>query len=261
MRTKITTLALAAALVTLGCALGLARAEVPTGPPAFTNPTDIDNTYFPVVPLRLKVHELGDGDEVVIEVHRTGTRTFTLAGGTNVDCRILEEWEYEDGELIEISINYFAQADDGTVYYFGEVVDIYEDGSVVSNEGSWLVGGPSGGDPAETATASQPAVFMPADPEVGDVWKPEDLPDADIEEFVKAKQFVKAVEVDAGVYEDVLRVREKTPAVEFKWYAPGVGFLKGKERSDILQMTELEDYGSAAAQQNALDDLIDEITG
>jgi len=45
--------------------------------------------------------------------------------------------------LIEVSQNFFAQADDGTVYYFGELVDTYGGGSVVSHEGSWLLGGVS----------------------------------------------------------------------------------------------------------------------
>jgi hypothetical protein len=249
-------------LVTLGCALGLARAEVPSGPPTFSNPLSINNTYWPFVPYRTKVHELVDGEDVTIEVFTGDTRTFTLANGDTVECRILEEWDFEDGELVEISTNHFAQADDGTVYYFGELVDLYEDGSVVSHEGSWLVGGATEpGDPASTADASAPTVFMPADPELGDVWKPEDLPDADIEEFDKAKQFVKEIEVEAGTYEDVLRVREKNPAIEFKWYAPNVGFIRGKETSDVVEMTDLVDHASAADQQDALDDLVDEITG
>ena len=53
-------------------------------------------------------------------------------------------------------------SNDGTVYYFGEVVDIYENGEVVDHEGSWLVGGPiQPGDPTDAANAGEPAVFMP----------------------------------------------------------------------------------------------------
>lgn len=259
---RLSMVAVAVMLVTLGCALGLARAEVPSGPPTFTNPLTIDNTYWPFVPYRIKVEPLVDGEDVTLEVFTGDTRTFTLANGDTVECRILQEWDFEDGELVEISRNHFAQADDGTVYYFGELVDLYEDGSVVAHDGSWLVGGATDPtDPAGTVNAFAPTVFMPDNPELGDVWKPEDLHDAGIEEFDKAKQFVKEIEVEGGTFEDVLRVREKNPDIEFKWYAPHVGFIRGKETTDVVELADVIDNANAGDQQSALDDLVDEITG
>jgi hypothetical protein len=69
-----------------------------------------------------------------------------------VTTRVVEEIEWEDsipfgtidaGEaLIERSLNYFAQTQDGTVCYFGEAVDIYENGVVVSHEGAWRADAP-----------------------------------------------------------------------------------------------------------------------
>jgi hypothetical protein len=38
-------------------------------------------------------------------------------------------------DLIEVSLNYFAQNQDGTVCYFGEAVDMYEGGEIVSHGG------------------------------------------------------------------------------------------------------------------------------
>jgi hypothetical protein len=154
-----------------------AWAEVPSGPPTFSNPLNIDNAFFPFQPGGLKVFAGSDHGTktAAIDVYLTATRTFRL-NGKNVACHILVEEAYEDGELVERSFNYFAQADDGTVYYFGEVVNIYENGVIVSHEGSWLVGGatlPS--DPPGIGNAPKPGLFMPANPELGDMFKPEDL--------------------------------------------------------------------------------------
>lgn len=46
------------------------------------------------------------------------------------------EQEWADGVLIEVSHNFYAQAVDGTVCYFGEDVDIFE-GGTVSHDGAW----------------------------------------------------------------------------------------------------------------------------
>jgi hypothetical protein len=66
-------------------------------------------------------------------------QTETLySGRRKVTTRVVEEVEWEDANgngvidqgdnLLEISRNFFAQIQDGTVCYFGEEVDIYEGG-------------------------------------------------------------------------------------------------------------------------------------
>ncbi len=43
--------------------------------------------------------------------------------------------------LFEVSRNYFAHCrENGTVFYFGEDVDFYENGQIVSHEGAWRHG-------------------------------------------------------------------------------------------------------------------------
>ncbi len=70
----------------------------------------------------LKVFQGADGRAKTVGVHiyLAETRSFDWNGAA-VQCRVLREVAFEDGQLLEISDNYFAQADDGTVYYFGEV--------------------------------------------------------------------------------------------------------------------------------------------
>ena len=60
-------------------------------------------------------------------------RTWTIAG---VNTRVVEEREFHDGVLAEISWNYHVQAADGTICYYGEDEDAVEDGGI-SHEGTW----------------------------------------------------------------------------------------------------------------------------
>jgi len=223
---------------------GGASASVPAGPPVFSDPLTIDNTYFPVVPGAVKVSRGKDGSDriTVVELFRSDTRTFVV-GGATVACRALQETEFEGGELAEISVNWFAQSDDGSVWYFGETVDDYDDGVVTGHGGSWLVGGPAGGDPPETMTVAAPALFMPGNPEVGDEFRPEDLPDGSIEVGTVAR-LGRKVRTPAGLFEDCLEVGElhlPDGETETKWYAPGQGVVKakGKHEQVLLEASTL----------------------
>jgi len=215
-------------------------AEVPSGPPQFTNPLNIDNAFFPFQPGGWKVFTGSDHGTktAAIDYHLTATRTFRL-NSKNVPCRVLVEEAYEDTALVERSFNYFAQADDGAVYYFGEVVDNYENGVVVNHDGSWLVGGatlPS--DPPGIGNAARPAVFMPANPELGDVFKPEDLFPI-VDETAEVVGVDLDVLVPAGKYDGAIAVEESTrlaPETELKWYAPGVGVVKVRTRGETLRL-------------------------
>ena len=153
-------------------------------------------------------------------------------------CRILREMSFENNQLIEISFNHFAQADDGSVYYFGEVVNIYENGVIVNHEGSWLVGGPGVSDPPETTTATAPGLIMPGTPELGDMFKPEDLfPVVDETGTVVATG--KTLRVPTGLYTDVIKIKETSQlpgGKEAKFYAPGVGELQAQARDELQRL-------------------------
>jgi hypothetical protein len=204
------------------------------------NPLNITNTYMPFQPGGVKVYKGADGrtKTVVVDIYLTETRIFAW-NSTNVACRVLREMAFEDGQLIEIADNYFAQADDGTVYYFGEVVDNYENGVVVNNDGSWLVGGPTlPSDPPGAGNAPNPAVFMPANPEVGDMFKPEDLFPL-VDETAEVERVDVKVKVPAGRYEGAIKIAETSqlePGKTTKWYAPGVGVVMERARQERLDL-------------------------
>jgi hypothetical protein len=208
-------------------------AQVPTGTPVFSDPTEFDNEYFPFEPGGMKVYTgKSDGEKIaVVDVYREDTRTIDW-NGTLVTCVILQETEFEDGELAEISYNYFAQANDGSVYYFGEIVDNYDDGEIEDHEGSWLVGGPVGDDPAETEDEDDPMLFVPGNPEVGDQFAPE------FDELATIKSLSRKVKVIADKYEDCMQMEETEDdgTKEMKYYAPEVGLIKEKGKGESLKL-------------------------
>jgi hypothetical protein len=147
-------------------------------------------------------------------------------GRTTVTTRVVEEIEWEDTNgdgligadepLIEVSLNYFAQSQDGTVCYFGEDVEIYEGGVVVSTEGSWRA---DAGDNA-------PGIFMPAEPEVGMSFEQEIAPG--VAEDQATIVGTGTVKVPAGTFARAIKVRDFNPldgSKGFKFYAPGVGLI------------------------------------
>ena len=230
----------AALLAALAVFTHSVRASVPAGPPVFTHPLDITNAYMPFQPGGMKVFTGVDGESktAVVDTYLTETRSFSWNGQT-VECRILRETSFAAGKLLEIADNYFAQSDDGTVYYFGEVVDNYDGPVVADHHGSWLVGGPvRPGDPAETAVAVNPAVFMPGKPELGDVFKPEDLFPL-VDETARVVATAEKLRFNGLRFKDVLVLKETTqlsPAKEKKWYAPGVGVVMAASADELLQL-------------------------
>src|SRR2546422_10854521 len=58
-----------------------------------------------------------------------------------VETRVVEERENKGGQLVEVARNYFAISKrTNDVFYFGEDVDMYKDGRLVSHDGTWLSG-------------------------------------------------------------------------------------------------------------------------
>jgi hypothetical protein len=216
-----------------------ARAAVPAVVPSFTHPTEISHPFFTFEPGAMMVFKgRSDGEDrhVVLDFLHA-TREFEWNGQT-VACRIIKETEFGDGDLTEISYEYYAQGDDGSIYYFGEVTEEFEAGEVVSEEGTWLVGGPGPGDPPSTVTGTDPGLHLPAVLEEGDVWMREDLPAHGIHEQRRVLRASKKIKVPAGKFRGTVEVEERDDEgeKERKWYAPGVGLVRVKGEDERLKL-------------------------
>ncbi len=176
---------------------------------------EIDNQYFPLPVGQVSVLE-GDEDGESIRLEITVLDETEVVAG--VTTRVLEEREFEDGELIEVSRNFYAQAPDGTVCYFGEDVQDFEDGEVVGSAGQWRAG----------VGDNRPGIIMPANPAAGQVYSQEFAPGV-AEDMAEVVGFDAGVTVPAGTYENVLRTIDTSPLdpgeEDVKLYAPGIGIV------------------------------------
>jgi hypothetical protein len=175
------------------------------------------NPYFRLQPgFTLVLAGESDGARVRLRI-RVLNETEQVAG---VTTRVVEERETEDGELVEVSRNFFALCKEhNSVVYFGEDVDNYEDGELVNHDGSWRAG----------VNGAEPGIVMAGLPLLGARYFQEIAPGVALDR-------AEVVEVDAAVrtplrtFEDVLVTEESTPLEpgvrETKAYAAGVGQIR-----------------------------------
>jgi hypothetical protein len=190
--------------------------------PVFSRPTQITNPLFPVAGVAQSL-QLGtvDGEPFRAEVTLLpGTKAIAW-NGQPVATRIHQYVAYSGGRILEVALDWYAQADDGSVWYFGEDVLNYEDGVVADTHGTWLAGrdGP-------------PGMIMPANPRPGDVYRPENIPELVFEQ-VTVTSTGQRVPGPRGTVEGALVIRElhMDGATEAKTFAPGYGeFSAGGDR-------------------------------
>ena len=158
--------------------------------------------------------------------HGEDTLTVTILPDTQevdgVTTGVLEERETKHGKLAEVSRNFLAtDRKTGDVYYFGEDVDNYKDGKVVSHESAWRAG--TGG--------ARFGLMIPARPETGQAFYQEFAPKVAMDR-VEVVSIDETVKTPAGIFERCVHLRETTPLehdVSHKYYAPGVGLIKDDE--------------------------------
>ena len=197
----------------------------------FSHPRDITNPYLPLASLKQDILEGTEGGKK-IRIERTALpnkhRSFMI-GGQEVEAFVVEDREFEDGVLAEVAVDYFAQDDNGTVYYLGEEVDEYENGKLKGHEGSWMLG----------RDTEIPGIIFPGKPKIGDQFRSEDVSD-EILEKDEVVSVSETVVTPAGTYHNCVKVRENLAdgTTEYKYYAPGVGVVRESPADgDVLLKT------------------------
>jgi hypothetical protein len=193
--------------------------------PSFSNPTSITNPLHPSARLAQVIYGgQVDGKPFRTEFSRLpDTRTIEW-NGQQVDVVTLQYLAFSDGRIKEVALDWFAQADDGAVWYFGEDVFNYEHGVLADSKGTWMAGGDG---PA--------AMIMPANPQVGTAYRSENIPGLVFEE-VTVKAVGQTVPGPSGPVGGALVVTElhMDGQVEEKVFAPGYGeFSTGSPGGDL----------------------------
>jgi hypothetical protein len=197
----------------------------PSDPSAFVD--EISNPYlaFEIGKIFQYESETDEGlERVMVEV--TNEKKMILGVATTV----VHDRVFLDGELIEDTFDWFAEDEDGNVWYFGEDSREIEDGEVVSTEGSWEAG----------VNGAMPGIIMLANPKNGMKYQQEFAPDI-AEDMAIVVNTDKTVEIGLGVFEGCLTTMEFSPLEpghrEPKYYHPGTGLILEGDDVELVSVS------------------------
>lgn len=194
-------------------------APLPQGSkPVQLDPADfkltIDHPYWPMAPGDTWVYQESDAEGGKLRVEVTVTeKTKRIMG---IEARVIHDLVTQDGDVIEDTLDWYAQDRRGNLWYLGEDTREYENGKVSSTKGSWRAG-------VDGALAG---IILPADPAVGMIYRQEYYA-REAEDRAKILSLDEQVEVPYGAFDHVLETADSTPLepglLEHKFYARGVG--------------------------------------
>jgi hypothetical protein len=178
----------------------------------------VDNRFFPLVPgTRFFYRGVEDGEAETNITIVTHDRKNILG----ISAVVVLDRVFVKGELKEKTFDWYAQDEDGNVWYLGEDTKEYENGRVVSTEGSWEAG----------RHGARPGIIMLAHPRVGDSYRQEFLA-GEAEDQAKVVARDLDITVPYGSFHNCIRTVEFTrlePMVkEAKLYCPRIGFVKAR---------------------------------
>ncbi len=229
-----------------------------TGLPQSDEPVELDpaeftavvtNPWFPLEPgTRWTYRETTEDGDVVRVVVTATSVTRRIANG--VTARVVRDTVTLDGEVIEDTLDWYAQDAAGTVWYLGEDTAEFEDGEVTTRGGSFEAG----------VDGAQAGVIMPASPEVGMAYRQEYY-EGEAEDNGEVLAFGQRAGVPAGQYDDLLQTADTTPlepdVLEHKYYAHGVGLVltidkEAGGREELLSVTEVAPADARLAGRTSL---------
>ncbi len=213
-------------MLSLGLLVPLAHALPGNGPgsrPAPTCPsfssanfrksTTIDNQYFPLVPGTRFTYSGNVQKTPVVDTVTVTRNTPTIDGVKTVEVR---DQVREAGVLTEDTLDWYAQDNQGNVWYFGELATQLPAGT---QTGSWTAG----------VNGAQPGYIMEAAPKVGDLYCQENAPGA-AQDAAQVLSVSASRSVPLGSFTgNVLQTKDYSllePKNENKFYEPGVGMLE-----------------------------------
>ena len=214
------------------CKIPRGTEQVRLNPADFT--TRIDNPYWPMRPGSRWVYRETDPEGAKLKVVVTVTRkTKKIANG--VTARVVHDVVSEDGKFVEVTDDWYAQDRCGNIWYLGEKTKEYENGKLVSTEGSFEAG----------VDGAQPGIAMLAKPRAGIRYRQEHYV-GHAEDRAEVVSLGEQVEVPFGHFRKgrVLMTRDVNPLdpkiLEYKFYARGVGMVLaigvsgGSDREELV---------------------------
>lgn len=230
------------------CALGLAMnfgitsiaAATPHPPDInrdnFVHPITEPNPFFPLVPGTMFIYQGEKEGAQTSNITEVTCKTRDILGVTTTEVH--DQALDQNGNLVEDTLDWYAQDRDGNVWYFGEATEEKDPvtGAVISTEGSWEAG-------VDDADAG---FIMLANPQVGDRYYQE-FARGVAEDQARVQSLNASACIQSGCSDHLLLTKETTRfdpgVVENKYYKAGVGFILGvivkggDERTELVSIT------------------------
>jgi hypothetical protein len=206
----------------------------PTVDPAgFTNV--INNEYWPLKPGTKYIFE---GSEDRQKQKDVVTVTFETKEIMGVECVVVLDEVSSGDVLLEKTYDWYAQDNEGNVWYFGEDSTEFDNGKA-SKGGSWEAG----------VNGALPGIVMESHLKVGDTYRQEYRPGV-AEDMAEVISVTGSKTVKYGSFDNVITTREWTPlepdVEERKFYAPGIGDINematkgGEEHQELVDVQTFE---------------------
>lgn len=198
----------------------------------FHNPLNIDNKYFPLKPGTTFIYKGTKESEPTRDTFKVTSKVKEIAG---VSTREIRDNLYTKGVLTESTQDWFAQDNDGNVWYFGEFTTDFTN-KENPHEGSWQAG----------VKGAKAGVIMEAQPHVGDTYNQE-VAKGVAEDMATVLSLNEKICVPYSCFTHVLKTKEFTPlepdVVSNKYYAQNIGDIKEisvqgeSEEQHLVQIT------------------------
>ncbi|CUR55008.1 exported hypothetical protein [metagenome] len=173
----------------------------------------ITHPYWPMRPGTVWHYVERGGGEVQRVTVRVTRHTKLIEG---IRARVVRDTVRSAGEIVEDTRDWYAQDSGGSLWYLGEATAEYEDGELVSREGSWRYG----------RDGAQAGVILPARPRAGCSYREEHL-EGEAEDRALVLSRRESVATPTGFHRRVLHTANSTPleprVLENKLYARGIG--------------------------------------
>ena len=197
---------------------------------------NITNPYFPLKPGTTYIYKGVDEDGKPFEDRVEVLNKTTVING--VECRVVKDVVSYDGVASELTYDFYAQDSEGNVWYFGEDSrELNENGWIISTEGSWYAG----------VDNAQPGIIMKANPVPNTAYREEYDP-GNAEDIGYIVSLNNTVKVSYGSYDGCVKILDWDPkepdVVEYKFYAPGIGFVKSiANTGETVELVSVSESG------------------
>ncbi len=177
----------------------------------------VDNPFFPLVPGSVYEYEAATPEGVEVTTVEVLDETRQVMG---IAATVVHDTVTLHGALVEDTFDWYAQDQDGNVWYLGEDVSNYEDGRLRDHAGSWEAG----------VDGALPGILMLNDPaeHIGETYRQE-YARGEAEDMGQVLSVTESVSVPYGTFRDAVMTLDTSPldpgVREQKYYAQGIGLV------------------------------------